>query len=308
VEELEEPLHAAAERGPERDDVDRVVENICACDGAWTEGEAAAYGALRWRPDLTRSDTPAVLHVHLAERLRPYVIERATVAHAAGHEIHLALPLSGLYDEELLRSIHEVDPQIHVIEGQNFKVAEPGALLTVVCDRRVKVSPEARTLLGAKAVELSQAKGSSQVRGRRYEAAIAFLLSQVGDFDVVERNLRTETEELDVVVQQRATQGRVWSGLGAPLILVEAKNWQTPVTQKEASTFRVKLDGRRGVVRLGLMFGASGFTSDALDQELRFASDELTIAFVRPEELAEWVAADDGDEYLETLVRRAMLR
>src|SRR5207244_881948 len=115
----------------------------------------------------------------------------------------------------------------------------------------------------------SQAGDSAQQRGRRYEAAVAFLLSQVDDFDVVERNLRTETEELDAVVQQRATQGRVWSGLGAPLILVEAKNWKEPVTQKEASAFRVKLDGRRGVVRLGLMFGAAGFTSDALDQELR---------------------------------------
>jgi hypothetical protein len=56
------------------------------------------------------------------------------------------------------------------------------------------------------------------------------------------------------------------------------------------------------------MFGANGFTSDALDQELRFASDELTIAFVKPEELLEWVAAADGDAYLEAHVRRAMLR
>ena len=113
---------------------------------------------------------------------------------------------------------------------------------------------------------------------------------------------------LDAVVQQRTTHGRVWSGLGAPLILVEAKNWKIPVPQKEASAFRVKLEGRRGVVRLGLMFGANGFTSDALDQELRFASDELTIAFVRSEELDEWIAAPNGDKFLETLVRRAMLR
>ena len=111
------------------------------------------------------------------------------------------------------------------------------------------------------------------------------------------------------MVQQRTTKGRVWSGLGAPLILVEAKNWKEPVTQKEASAFRVKLDDRRGAVRLGLMFGANGFTSDALDQELRFASDELTIAFVTPDELDAWIRAEDGgDDYIETLVRRAMLR
>lgn len=308
MKELEEPLLAVPERGPERKDLDRVVEHIRGRDGAWVEGEAGAYGAMRWRPDLTRHDLPAVLHVHLAERLRPYVIDRMTAAHEDGHEVHLAVPLSGLYDEELLYTIHELEPQIHVINGDSLEVDAQAALLTVLCDRRINVTPKARSILSAKAVQLSQADGSPQLRGRRYEAVIAFLLSQVSDFDVVERNLRTDTEELDVVVQQRATQGRVWSGLGAPLILIEAKNWKTPVTQKEASTFRVKLEGRRGVVRLGLMFGANGFTSDALDQELRFASDELTIAFVRPEELDEWVAAQDGDEFLETLVRRAMLR
>jgi hypothetical protein len=307
--EPDEPLLGSPERGPEREDIERVVESIRASDGAWSAGAAASYGSVRWRPDLARGDIPAVLHVHLADRLRPYMLERLAAAFAAGNEIHVALPLSRLYDEELLCGIHELDPQIHVIRSDTLECAQPAALLTALCDRRVQVTPAARTLLAAKAVELSQVDGSAQLRGRRYEAAIAFLLSQVDDFDVVERNLRTDTEELDAVVQQRATQGRVWSGLGAPLILVEAKNWKEPVTQKEASAFRVKLDGRRGVVRLGLMFGATGFTSDALDQELRFASDELTIAFVRPEELDEWLRAEDGgDEYIETLVRRAMLR
>jgi len=308
MDEPEEPLLAVPERGPERKDVDRVIEQIRARDSGWADGEANAYGSLRWRPDLVRADTPAVLHVHLAARLRPYIVDRMMAAHGAGHEIHLALPLAMLYDEALLSSTHGLDPQIHVIDGDSLDVAKSDALLTVLCDRRVRVTPQGRSLLGAKAIELSAAPASPQVRGRRYEAAIAFLLSQVSDFDVVERNLRTDTEELDAVVQQRATHGRVWSGLGAPLILVEAKNWKDPVPQKEASAFRVKLEGRRGVVRLGLMFGAHGFTSDALDQELRFASDDLTIAFVRPEELNEWVAADDGDEFLETLVRRAMLR
>jgi hypothetical protein len=307
--EPDEALLGGPERGPEREDIERVVENIRAQDGTWSAGAPASYRSVRWRPDLARSDIPAVLHVHLADRLRPYMLERLTAAFEAGHEIHVALPLPRLYDEELLCGIHELDPQIHVIQSETLECAQSAALLTVLCDRRVQVTPKARTLLAAKAVELSQVDGSAQLRGRRYEAAIAFLLGQVDDFDVVERNLRTDTEELDAVVQQRATQGRVWSGLGAPLILVEAKNWKEPVTQKEASAFRVKLDGRRGVVRLGLMFGATGFTSDALDQELRFASDELTIAFVRPEELDEWIRAEDGgDEYIETLVRRAMLR
>lgn len=303
-----EPLLKMEEHGPELLDLARVVDQIRELDGTWKPGEPRSFGALRWRPDLARDDVPAVLHVHLAERLRPYALERMAAATAAGYEIHLALLLQNLYDEELLQSLIDLDPQIHVISGESLEVASPAALLTVLDDRRVKVSLEARRVLGSKGLALSQTNASSQVRGRRYEAAITFLLSQTSDFDVVERNLRTETEELDAVVQQRATQGRVWATLGAPLILVEAKNWKDPVPQKEVSAFRVKMDGRRGGVRLGLMFGANGFTSDGINQELRFASDELTIVFVEPDDLDGWINSDDPDEYLETLIRRAILR
>ena len=306
MEEPEEPLLDIQELGPELEDLERITQNISADDGAWGPGTPAGFGSVRWRPDLARDDIPAVLHVHLAERLRPYLVDRLVAASGDGHEIHLALPLTRLYDEELLRDIYELDPQIHVIRGDGNS-DPPKPLLTALCDCRVKVTPDARRLLATKALEFSVTDGTPQLRGRRYEALIAFLLSQVDDFDVVERNLRTETEELDAVVQQRATQGRVWS-LGVPLILVEAKNWKDPVPQKEVSAFRVKLEGKRRAVRIGLMFGASGFTSDALVQELRFASDDLTIAFIRPEELNEWIDAADGDEYLEMLVRRAILR
>lgn len=306
MEDPEESLPVATERGPEREDIERVATIICSKDSGWSIGQASEYQGLNWRPDLSRADPASALHIHLTNRLRPYLLDRLSAAHAAGQEIHIALPLSALYAEPFLFAVHSLDPVIHLITGDG--VSDPTRLLTLLCDQGVRVSPGARTTLGAHAVELSQAEGTSHVRGRRYEAAIAFLLSQVSDFEVVERNLRTDTEELDAVVQQRATEGRVWSGLGAPLILVEAKNWKVPVNQKEASAFRVKIDGRRGGVRLGLMFGASGFTSDALDQELRFASDDVTIAFVTPDQLHEWISSPDGDAYLETLVRRAILR
>ena len=188
MDELEEPLLAAPEPGPEREDVDRIVESIRAQDGAWAIGVAQSFGSVRWRPDLTRDDTPAVLHAHVADRLRPYLIDRLRAAFADGKEIHLALPLSGLYDEELLLAINELDPQIHLIGPDDASVVAPGALLTVLCDQGVQVSPEARKALGAAGAELAGRDATTYVSGRRYEAVIAFLLSQIRDFDVVERN------------------------------------------------------------------------------------------------------------------------
>ena len=41
---------------------------------------------------------------------------------------------------------------------------------------------------------------------------------------------------------------------------------------------------------------------------MRFASEDVTIAFVWPDDLEGWIRADDPDEFLETLIRRAILR
>ena len=149
---------------------------------------------------------------------------------------------------------------------------------------------------------------SKNLRGKRFERLIVFLLSQVTDFEVVEVNYRTTTEELDAVVQQRSTGGRVWAGLAAPIILVEGKNWKVRVDQPEVSTLLTKMRNKRGTVRIAFLFGRSGFTSDALRQEEKSSSEDRTIVFVGPDEIEEWVAAGDYDDYAERLVRKAMLR
>jgi hypothetical protein len=256
-----------------------------------------------------RDEGSDVLTVHVAERMRPYLVDRLRAAAKAGRGIHVATPLQGLYDGELLDHLTSVDAQLHLVRGLN-SVDGPAPVLACLADEGITVEPEVRQRLAATAWNLSRAKDiSSYLKGRRLEGLLCFLLSQIEDFRVVERNLRTDTEELDAVVQQGRVHGsRCWSEMGAPFIIVEAKNWTTKVTQTEASVLRVKMQGRRGNVRLGVLVGANGFTSDAREQEMRFASDDLTIAFIGPDELDKWIAADDGDDYLEQLVRRAILR
>lgn len=296
-------------RSPERDDVQKVVDMLLEADHGWKPGETRLFGSLSWQPELERDDLSAILHVHLADRLRTYMLGRLRAARVAGYEVHMAMPFTSLYDEELLKALVEIEPHIHIISfSDKEEVNEPLSLLACLTDHRVRVTPETRRHIGNAALELSRREGGTYERGQRFEGFLAFLLSQVEDFDVVERNYRTETEELDAVIQQRATGGRAWANLGAPFILVEAKNWKRNVDQKEISAFRVKMQGKRGTVRLGLMVGASGFTGDAMTQEIRFASGDLTIAFLGPKELEGWIDAPNGDDYLETIVRRAMMR
>jgi len=289
------------------DDVGEAAQTIRDADPTWAPGRTIALGeGLAWQPELVHDDPKAVLHVHLADRLRPHVVERMRAASGRGYRIHLALDLSALYDEDLLREISTLDPIIHVVGNGPEK--QQASLLATLADQGIRVTDATRVELARVGWQSCQSTGTSNEKGHRLEALVAFLLSQIEDFRVVERNLRTETEELDVVVQQGRTEGgRCWM-LGVPFILVESKNWASKVTQKELSTFRVKMQGKRGTVRLGLLFAANGHTGDAYDQELRFASDDLTISLIGPDEITAWVEALDDDEFLDSLIRRSMLR
>ena len=91
-------------------------------------------------------------------------------------------------------------------------------------------------------------------------------------------------------------------------MLLEAKNWADPVPQGQVSAFRVKIQGRRGTVRVGFLIGASGFTSDALMQEIRFSAGDITIACLDLETVEQWVESEDASAFLEAGLRRAMLR
>jgi hypothetical protein len=288
----------------DRKDVDRVVEVIKAGDGTWGEGQVVGEGALKWRAHLSRGGDH--LHVHLADELMPYMIDRLEATRAAGLRPHLALPLQSLCDDVLARQLVKIEPRVHVIDRLS-KIADPEPLL-VALGRRWRVDSEARKSIGLAAWDLVVSAGTNQEKGERLEALLCFLLGQVTDFDLSEHSLDTATEEIDIVVTIRANSGRCWVSDGSPFILVEAKNWHTQtVGQAEVSTFGFKISHKRGTVRIGLMVGATGFSPEAKDQTLRTSKENLTIALLGPEEMAKWIEADDGDSGLEDIVRRAML-
>jgi len=303
------PIPSEIVRAPTAHHVSQVVDLIKAQDTEWETGQALSLGTnLSWTPELMKGDD-AVLTVHLASRIRPYLRRRLQLAYSRGRQIHVAMPLGALYDEDLLKELTAIDAQVHLVENMSA-IERPAPVLAQIADHGICLENDARRSIASLAWDLSKQDGlASNVKGRRLEGLVCFLLSQVDGFQVVERNFRTETEELDAVVQQRRLNGRrCWSQLAAPFILVEAKNWSTSVTQKEVSVFRVKMQGKRDSVRLGLLFAANGYTSAARQQELRFASDELTIVLIGPKTISNWIKARDPDGYLETVVRRAMLR
>lgn len=280
---------------------------ILASDKKWREGHRLDLSDdLRWTPHLVSQDSSEVVHVHLSDAVPEYIRRRIVSASAGGHAIRVALPLEALYDSDVLAFLSETDASVFVVhEGE--EVEPPTHHLAALGDHDVPVDIALRTALARRAWD-GRAEGTSFEKGRRLEAVLSFLLSQVSDFAIFGRNFRGDTDEIDIVVQIVAQSGRCWREEGVPFILVEAKNWAEPAGQPQLSILIRHMETRRGRVRIGVFFSADGFTSDAREEVLKLAATPFAVAMIGPGEIEAWIAETNPDKYLEELVGRAMLR
>jgi len=69
-------------------------------------------------------------------------------------------------------------------------------------------------------------------KGKLLEDFFALFIGKDENFVVTERNLRTESEELDIVVENKGMT-QFFSQISCPLILFECKNWLSKIGSKE---------------------------------------------------------------------------
>ncbi len=273
--------------------------------GGWRNGEVLNFrDGLRWRPNLVSADGTRIAHLHFADELRSYVVDRIRAAHASGLIVHLVLPLAALYDAEVLDVLAESDAMVHIVDV-DLEQAEHH--LDAISKARVPLGPESRKRV-ALATWQRMREGSNNVKGKRFERFLAFLLDQTLGLEVVERNYRGDTDEVDLVVQVVRYTGGCWFQEGVPFVLVEAKNRVESTAQHMVSNLIRRLQTKRGTARIGMLFTTSKFTQDAAMEVVKIAEGTLTVALISPDEIKEWIEAADPTSYLESLVRRAMLR
>jgi len=283
-----------------------IAGELLEADSRWRAEKAIDLGdGHSWQPDLVAHDESALLHVHVADRLRGYAVRRFAKAIDAGIEVHVATTLGRLLDSELLDQLAASDAHIHLLDEDYGR--KPERVLAILADEGIKVAAEVRKALGRHGFEFSKRDGTADQKGKRFEALVAFLLSQVEGFSIYSRNYKTSTEEIDVVIQRTTVDARVWSLTNAPFILVEAKNHADGISQAMFSTFRVKMQTKRATVRIGLMLSRTKVSGAATEQESKFASEELTIVFMNGDAIAEWIEADDGSKFLARQIAGAML-
>ena len=234
--------------------------------------------------------------------------DRLGLAAERGIKPTLALNLATLFKPELVELFVGVDADVIVLDDYvTSRQLDVRSLLVALADIEVPVSPELRRSV-AKVVWSRIGDGTPQEKGSRLEALLAFTFAQVRDLKVVERNYRTETEEIDLILQIDNFSSRVWQKPGVPFILVEAKNRADKASQPMVSTLITKLQTKRGTARIAVLVSLGGFTDDARMQELRFSTQDICVVMIDRAQLENMLSADDVDAEFETIVRQALLR
>jgi len=105
---------------------------------------------------------------------------------------------------------------------------------------------------------LSLPKGDLS-KGTKLEEFIASIFHKSFGFEVVAKNLLVETQELDIVLKN-ISKNEFIKSLNSPFILVECKNWTSPVGISEARVFESKYREFGKKVGLGIFVAINGVT------------------------------------------------
>ena len=125
---------------------------------------------------------------------------------------------------------------------------------------------------------------STKTRGDALEMLVEAIFNTEPGLEVVERNVRSSEEEIDVL----ATNGidsPFWQAMASPLILVECKNTTKPIGVPPLRILESKMQDRGSICRVGVFVSMSGFTKTFTARLQRFPSDSGIIFAVSGEEL-----------------------
>ena len=116
---------------------------------------------------------------------------------------------------------------------------------------------------------------NSTEKGRALEELMTRLFCSIPGFIFDGRNVRTETEEIDITLINGSSDPRFVKE--QPLMLVECKNWTSKCGKDELVLFRQKVQNRNQRCTLGFLVSWNGFAGTIAKELLRGSRDEAVI-------------------------------
>jgi len=140
-------------------------------------------------------------------------------------------------------------------------------------------------------------------KGSRLETFFASLFHKKFGFDVIKKNLLTETQELDIILKNVPNNEFVKS-LNSPFILVECKNWTAPVGAAEARVFESKYREAGRKVNLGIFVAINGVTKPFKNHLNNLARDGVNVIVIDNNNLEQFLYSEELDIglWLENLI------
>ncbi len=143
-------------------------------------------------------------------------------------------------------------------------------------------------------------------KGKALETLIATLFSSVEGFVEHERNVKTKTEEIDIVFRNES-QHPFWQKESG-LVLIECKNWlSTRVGKDEFVIFKEKLENRVGRCRLGFLICTEDFADTITREMLRSSKDDFLVVPINGNKLQQLVNSRNRSQLLIEFLTAAAL-
>ena len=134
-------------------------------------------------------------------------------------------------------------------------------------------------------------------KGKALETLIATSFAGVEGFNVIDSNVNTQTEEIDVVIRNESKHP-TWEKEGS-LILVECKNWQSKrVGKNEFVLFKEKIENRAGRSRLGFLICVEEFAETVTKEMLRSSKSNLLVVPIDGGKLRQLVGSPNRNHLL----------
>lgn len=150
-----------------------------------------------------------------------------------------------------------------------------------------------------------QTESDRHEKGRLLEQFLLLLFRSIPGFDNAAPNQRSADEEFDIVIPNASTDA-LWSKEGI-FLLVEAKNWSSPVGPDEFDRFRSKIERRFDRCRLGFFVAVGGVTDGFRQHVAAERKGKILVIVLDGNDLEALLTAADRNGALKALHARAAI-
>ncbi len=137
---------------------------------------------------------------------------------------------------------------------------------------------------------------TSNEKGIALEELMVRLFNQIPDFTVNDIRVRTETEEIDIVLLNNSDDPRYKRE--SALLLAECKNWSSKIGKNEFVIFKEKIENRKSRCTLGFLISWNGFTDTFTKEMLRGSREQVLVIPINGKDIVAAIQKQDFTQVL----------